>query len=497
MPEPPEYNPYPEFPSKQTQPEPTSPVSVFLLLTGLFAMLALAGVMLLVGLLFNNAEQTGTPVVIQTDSATLRINTDVVTVAELLDEQQIVVETGDYLSHDLTDRLQADMTLYVTKARTVALTIDGQTDVIRTSLVNPLDIFNTMNVTLHSGDDVYLDGEPVSNIMLETWTRPITNIMIRRTIPVVIVEGDNRQSLAANGETVGDALYEAGIDIYAADRVIPDADQPLRRNMQITINRAAPLSIIVDGEHIETRTTQTTVGAALTEAAVTLNGLDYSFPSEAADVVPHTTVRVIRVSEELIGESETIPHETVYQADPEVALDERRVLQAGQNGVIERTVRVRYENGVEVGRVVEEETQVSEVQNTVIGYGTQVTIRTMDTPEGPVEYWRKLRVYATSYHPEALGGDDVTSIGMKLQKGVVGIDPDLINYRSEVYVPRYGRGVAGDTGAPRSHPYWIDLGYSDADWVGWHDWIDIYLLTPVPDEIDYLLPAHSTGGPVP
>jgi resuscitation-promoting factor RpfB len=53
-------------------------------------------------------------------------------------------------------------------------------------------------------------------------------------------------------------------------------------------------------------------------------------------------------------------------------------------------------------------------------------------------------------------------------------------------------GVAADTGGPRLSRYWIDLGYSDEDWVHWAGWTDVYLLTPVPPDIQYLLPTVQT-----
>jgi resuscitation-promoting factor RpfB len=78
-----------------------------------------------------------------------------------------------------------------------------------------------------------------------------------------------------------------------------------------------------------------------------------------------------------------------------------------------------------------------------------------------------------------------------LVKGVIGGDPKLIPWRTNLYVPEYGLGVMGDTGGARRSRYWIDLGYSDEDYVSWHRYTEIYLLTPVPEEIPYLLPTWA------
>jgi hypothetical protein len=45
-----------------------------------------------------------------------------------------------------------------------------------------------------------------------------------------------------------------------------------------------------------------------------------------------------------------------------------------------------------------------------------------------------------------------------------------------------------DTGGPRSFPLWIDLGYSDAEFRPWSRYVNVYILTPVPPNIDYIVP---------
>jgi 3D (Asp-Asp-Asp) domain-containing protein len=199
-------------------------------------------------------------------------------------------------------------------------------------------------------------------------------------------------------------------------------------------------------------------------------------------------VRVIRVTEEVIAEAFEVPYQTVYEADPERDLDTRAVTVAGQVGRDERRIRVRYEDGVEVNRRDEGMVRVQEPVNQVVRYGTRLVLRTLETPDGPRQYWRVLRMYATSYHPAALGGDNITSIGRTLTKGIVAINPRIVSYGTRVYVEGYGEGEAADTGGPRSTPYWIDLGYDDDNYRRWSGWVQVYLLAPPPDDINPLLP---------
>jgi 3D (Asp-Asp-Asp) domain-containing protein len=82
-----------------------------------------------------------------------------------------------------------------------------------------------------------------------------------------------------------------------------------------------------------------------------------------------------------------------------------------------------------------------------------------------------------------------TATGLKMRDGIVAVDPQLVSLGSEVYVPGYGVGFAGDIGGAVKGKR-IDLGYADETLQLWYRWVDVYLLTPVPpaDQIDYTLP---------
>jgi hypothetical protein len=58
-----------------------------------------------------------------------------------------------------------------------------------------------------------------------------------------------------------------------------------------------------------------------------------------------------------------------------------------------------------------------------------------------------------------------------------------------MYVPGYGLAKANDTGGGVKGKF-VDLGYEDHNYVSWHWWTDIYLLTPVPpaSQIRWILP---------
>jgi 3D (Asp-Asp-Asp) domain-containing protein len=230
----------------------------------------------------------------------------------------------------------------------------------------------------------------------------------------------------------------------------------------------------------------------LATAGIGLAGFDY-IRSAPEQIQSGDVIEVVRVSEIFLLEEEPIPFETAYQADAAMELDTQVVVSTGTPGLLRRRIRVRSENGQETGREVESEWVARVAVNQVIAYGTAVQIRTLDTPEGPVEYWRMVRMHVVSYTPSSSGkspgepGYGVTASGLPAGKGVAAVDPQVVPFRSRIYVPGYGVAIAGDTGGGVRGRL-IDLGYADDEYVHWSRAEDVYFLTPVPENIDYILP---------
>jgi 3D (Asp-Asp-Asp) domain-containing protein len=177
-----------------------------------------------------------------------------------------------------------------------------------------------------------------------------------------------------------------------------------------------------------------------------------------------------------------------WDAAPDLEIDHQQLVDPGEAGVVAVRSRVRLEDGQEVSRTVEPEWVAVEARDRIMGYGTKIVIRTLDTPNGPIEYWRAVPMYATSYSPCRLGVPGYCSTtmsnGEQLQQGNVAFT--LPWYRvmrgQYVYVPGYGAGKVSDVGGGIPGRRWIDLGYTDDTYVSWHGWVTVYFLTPVPPE---------------
>lgn len=108
--------------------------------------------------------------------------------------------------------------------------------------------------------------------------------------------------------------------------------------------------IEVDGGRQALTTQAATVREALAEAKVELGPLDRVKPDLYTQLEPGLAIAVTRVKEEIETRREIVSFERQTITNEALAMGETRVSQLGVNGEDEITIRVVYENGVEVSR---------------------------------------------------------------------------------------------------------------------------------------------------
>jgi len=368
--------------------------------------------------------------------------------------------------------------------------IDNETPItLQTEERVPSALFAQAGLDFSPNDQVLLNGYPTAP------DQPVTNspstLQIRRAVTVTITSPGGEQTLQTSAFTVGEALQAAGIQLRKNDIIDPPINTPIT-DVPITIyySPAREITITADGNTTRVASSARTVGEALAEAGIPLLGFDYSLPSENEALPIDGQIKVVRVSEFVLLVQKTIPFETDTIASSDVPLDQTQILSPGENGLSVERVRIRYEDGEEVSRLIEEATVVRAPKNRTLAYGTKVEIKTAVVNGLTIEYWRVVQMYASSYSPCRLGSStcgSTTASGKQLQKGMVALRTDL--YRSlqgqPLYIPGYGYATVEDACGGCVGQPWIDLGFSDDDYETWHSVVTVYFLTPVPPNIPY------------
>jgi len=485
-------------------------------------LVALAIVAMLVGGYV--ATQRTIIIVVDGQSGTLRTHARLVGAA--LTEAQLAPGPEDWVTPGLNTPVAETAMVVIQRAREVTIQADGRVISLRTHAATVGQVLAEAGVTLERQDRLTLDGQPVAlaahlatstanpssggllssagSLLSRGGQAPpaqaasAPRLVVQRAVPFYLHDGAAVTTLTTVAATVGEALHQTGVPVYLADQVQPPLTTPLVADLHVYLQRARAVTILVDGATIHTRTQAKQVSQVLAEEQVPLFGKDYTQPETTAAVQPNMTVQVQRVNEEFITEAEPIPYQTVWQPDYRLELDQRELTQVGQDGVFKRTIRIVYENGQEVRRLLEREWVDQQPVTKTIAFGTRIVVRELDTPDGKIQYWRTMRVWATWYDASHGGKsrDDprygLTRTGVWATKGVAAVDPRFIALHTRMYVPGYGFAAAEDTGGAIVGMH-IDLAFEEGDPSAHHlGWVTIYLLAPPPpaDSIAWILSGY-------
>jgi 3D (Asp-Asp-Asp) domain-containing protein len=355
----------------------------------------------------------------------------------------------------------------------IRLIMDGQPREIAAGDLVPAHMLIAAAIPFSPADRVLVNGTPVS-MDLPIQAQGLFTLQLRRAVPVILIAPNGQVTVNTAAFTVGEALREAGVNLFVSDKIEPGAETAITSGMTVTITPGRDITVQAAGQSVRVRSSAATVGQVLAEAGIPLVGLDTSTPSENEALPIDGQIRIVRVTEAVDSAYKVIPYQTEFIITTEIKPPAQDVLDAGEVGISLTRTRIRYADGAEVARLVESES----------------TIRLPRTRVARSSYWKTLEMYATSYNPCETGTCSYgTSSGMKAGYGIVALNLDW--YRAlkgvSLYIPGYGTGVVGDVCPGCVGKPWIDLGYDQSNYVGWSSWVTVYFLAPAPPEIPWFL----------
>lgn len=449
------------------------------------------GGMILLGLLLLTLSLRHT-VQIAVDDQLITRQTFALRTQGALRQAGIKLSNGDQVNPPLEKLFYKPPLIQVTHAYDYTLvTRDGSPQVNTVDRI-PANILAKAGFIVFPHDRVLINGAEIDpNLPIDP--KDTLVLQFQQALPLSVSIDGNQRTLYSSQPTVGMALAESGIVIHPKDTVSIDLDTALSSPTGITILKAREVAVIMNDQTFSGLSSALTVGEALKDLGISLQGLDYANPPEDSPLPANRQIQLTRVQETLSIVKVETPYTNSYQPDPNTELDQGSVIQPGQVGLAITRSRIKYANGVEVNRQSDPSWKASDPREGILGYGTQVVTRTEIVDGQALEYWRKITVYATSYSPCKQGYSyctTATASGVVLQKGIVAVLPSW--YRAmkfqSVYIPGYGYGSIADTGGGIPGRNWIDLGFGEEDYESWHFWTTMYFLTPVPAYIPYLLP---------
>ena len=380
--------------------------------------------------------------------------------------------------------------------RTITILDEGKVVSVSTSTQIPSSILAEAGIAAQPTDRILVNGIPYALSDKITDNGHI-QLQLLHAVNIILISPQGEQKIQTSAFTVGDVLKEAGIKIGIHDRVTPPPSTPVTESLTIEFSPARELIITSGGMSLTIHSAAKTIGEALAEAGIPLQGLDASFPAENEALPADGQIRVVRVSESISVEIQSIPFSTEEAESADVAFGQQEILQNGVNGLAMTRTRIRYEDGVEVSRMDEGRTVLKDPIPQQVLNGTKIVLSPVGG-DAPYQYWYATQMYASWYSPcnSGTGGCSYgTASGARAGYGIVAVDYSIYSYLAgmKVYIPGYGLATIGDTGGgpivetnygvPRTQ--WIDLGYDDNAIGGLSGWVTVYFLAPAPTEIPY------------
>ncbi len=482
-------------------------------LTALTALL-LAG-LLLAGLVYGFLA-TAARVTVTVDGMAATVYTHQATAADLLAEMQLSLRPEDRLLLAAETPLHDGLEIPIQRARPVLVDDNGRVRLLHTQAEALAEALAERNIVVQQHDLVSIDGQPAAaeaslpapvstggrNLpgvpgvypWRGTQIEPVA-VVVRRATPLAVQIGSLQWTAWTTASTVGEALAGLGLVFYEGDQVQPGLGTPLPASQQVVIKRSKPVVINTAGASLNTRSRADSVAGLLAENGLLLVGQDRVEPGLDTPLVADMAVRITRVQHVFEVEEQVTPYQSVWEADPEMEIDTQRLDQEGVNGITRQRYRVVLEDSQPITRTLDD-TWLAQVPVTRVNkYGSKIVLRELQTPNGPLTYWRRIRMFATSYTAADAGTPrsspyyGITRTGMRAGYGVVAVDPSVVRLYTQLYVPGYGQAVAGDTGGGVKGR-WIDLGFEVGQMAPWNRCVDVYLLgAPPPSyQITYRLP---------
>jgi uncharacterized protein YabE (DUF348 family) len=461
--------------------------ALWFILIGVFVVTIITGVLLM-----------GRDVTVIVNGQTVRVHTYAITVRQLLRGMGYTLTNADSVKPAPGTWLANVDTVTLDRSHDFALWVgpNGKIYAFTSSARTPRELLALAGIEPAEDDIVKIDGRQYG---LDESLPDTVNIALQYipAIPLSVSQDGNNSLIRSAGPSLGKALWSGGIHLTGGESASVPFTLPLQSAQEIILTKPTQLSIQVDGASIKAMSSAATVGQALQNNGITLQNLDYSVPSDESPLPSDGVIRVVRVREEVKSEQETLPFKVSYQADSTLALDQHKELTAGQYGIAVSRVVIRYEDGMEVSRNTEESITLVAPVDQVVAYGTKIEYKTLDTGFETITYYRTAVVHVTSYSPCRLAPADGsqycntrTASGATLTNGIIATTYAWfkIFQGTQIYIPGYGIGQVEDVGAGIPGEYWIDLGYTDADWVSWSSDVTVYFIAPAPANVPEILP---------
>lgn len=295
-----------------------------------------------------------------------------------------------------------------------------------------------------------------------------TTVTVKRKVEAEInADGTKIVAEGYTGDTVGQLIENAGIELDDTDAVTPSVSTRIWDDTDVTISEMKSVYIVDNNVARNYIVPAGTIAQAVEAAGIELGKDDYVSDSKQ-DVEDGMIIGVNRVTYETVEKTKAVDFAVKEQETDSLYVGESEVKTEGQEGEKVVTYKQKLVNGevVKTKQISAEVTKEAVDQVVLIGTkekkaakpsvseSTQTTTQLevsgntfVDANGNVVQYKSMLSGTCTAY-----SGGGTTATGVPASVGVVAVNPNQIPYGTKLYITSpdgsivYGYAVAGDTG---------------------------------------------------
>ena len=251
---------------------------------------------------------------------------------------------------------------FVGANKTVAVTVDGETQSVQAYGDTVADMLASANINVATGDQISpaLDADVADG----------SAITVNRNKTVdVSIDGIDRV-VHTTGLTVADVLDQ--LDVGSSADVSTGTQLELASlSTPLEISTEKTLELTADGKTRRLTTTGHTIGDALAEAGVTVGADDQLSVRAGAEVEDGQKVAIVRVKTTTDTVTKTIDHGVEKSQDKELELGKTETVTQGKDGERTLTYRVTTHDGHEVSRKLLDEKTTTEPVDAKVSVGAK------------------------------------------------------------------------------------------------------------------------------